>query len=283
MRWCWATAKMTSSVPNQVFVETSESSAEKVDLTRKRKSREAAKERRRRSKYSRTDNSVAARTAYSRHDGDITPSEVTDDVSPQHLQELKDSFYSTKVRLTTEEAGKLQEETKEQTGSEVWIRERMKHITASRAGGILKMKKTTRRSKKVEEILYSKFKGNQTTAYGMNMEDTTRQQYTEYQHQRGHTGLQTRKVGLVVNVQSPWLGASPDDKVLDPSASQPLGIAEYKNPYSAKDLTLHEACNTIKAFCLEKQRENAQVAHKLKRRHDYYYQIQCQMYCCNVD
>ena len=82
----------------------------------------------------------------------------------------------------------------------------------------------------------------------MNTEDTTKQQHTEYQHQRCHTGLQTRKVGLVVNVQSPWLGASPDDKVLDPSGSQPLGIAEYKNPYSTKDLTLHEACNTIKAF-----------------------------------
>ena len=40
----------------------------------------------------------------------------------------------------------------------------MKRITVSRTGDILKIKKTTRRSKKVEEILYSKFKGNQATA-----------------------------------------------------------------------------------------------------------------------
>ena len=126
-----------------------------------------------------------------------------------------------------EQAGKLEEETREQSGSEVWIRERMKRITASRVGGILKMKKTTRRSKKVEGILYSRFKGNEATMYGTNMEETTRKQYTAFQHQMGHEGLKTSRVGLVVNVQTPWLGASPDDKVLDPSASQPFGIAEY--------------------------------------------------------
>ena len=50
----------------------------------------------------------------------------------------------------------------------------MKRMTASQVGGILKMKKTTRRSKKVEEILYSKFKGNCATMYGTNMEETSR-------------------------------------------------------------------------------------------------------------
>ena len=262
--------KMTSSSPNQVFVDTAESSAKKVEQTRKRKSTEVAKESRRRSKYSRTDNSVAARKAYSRHDDDITPNEITGDISSDHLEELKDSCYRTNVCLTMEQAGKLEEETREQSGSEVWITERMKRITASRVGGILKMKKTTRRSKKVEGILYSKFKGNQATMYGTNMEETTRQQYTAFHHQMGHEGLKTSRAGLVVNVQTPWLGASPDDKVLDPSASQPFGIAEYKNPYSARDLTLHEACHATKAFCLEMQEHNGNVTYKLKRRHDYY-------------
>ena len=57
-----------------------------------------------------------------------------------------------------------------------WIKERMKLITASQVGGILKMKKTMKRSRKVhvEEILWSKFKGNQATLYGTHMEDTAR-------------------------------------------------------------------------------------------------------------
>lgn len=49
-------------------------------------------------------------------------------------------------------------------------------------GGILKMKKTTKRARKVQEILYSRFKGNQATLYGTNMENIARQQYVTYQN-----------------------------------------------------------------------------------------------------
>ena len=44
--------KMTNSLPNQVFIDTVESCAKKVETTRKRKATEKAKESRRRSKYS---------------------------------------------------------------------------------------------------------------------------------------------------------------------------------------------------------------------------------------
>jgi len=59
--------------------------------------------------------------------------------------------------------------------------------------------------------------------------------------------------GLVISIDNPWLAASPDDKVYDPNAAQSLGVAEYKNPYTARDLTLQEACDTIKTFCLERR------------------------------
>lgn len=79
-------------------------------------------------------------------------------------------------------------------------------------------------------------------------QDTARQQYVAYQHQNDHTGLQTTQTGLVVSINNPWLAASPDNKVHDPSASPSLGIAEYKNPYSARDLSLAEACDQIIYF-----------------------------------
>lgn len=91
-----------------------------------------------------------------------------------------------------------------------------KRITASRVGGRQKVK-MTRRSRKVEEILYSKFRGSQAAVYGTNMEDTARQQYVAYQHQKGHAGLRTSRVSLVISVESLWLAASPDNKVYDPS------------------------------------------------------------------
>ena len=146
----------------------------------------------------------------------------------------------------------------------MWMRERKKRITASLTGSILKMKKTTKRSKRIEQILYSKFRGNQATVYRTNMEDTARQQYVTYQHQKGHVDLKTHRVGLVISVDNPWLAASPDDKVLDPDTAEPTGVVEYKNPYSARDLTLDEACNNLKTFCLERQEQHGQVTYHIQ-------------------
>ena len=106
----------------------------------------------------------------------------------------------------------------------------MKGITVSWVGGILKMKKTMKRSRKVAEIVYSKFKGTQATLCRVHMEDTARQEYVMYQNLKGHVGLTTHRVSLVISTDNPWLATSPDDKVCDPKAAQSLGVAEYKNP-----------------------------------------------------
>lgn len=44
-------------------------------------------------------------------------------------------------------------------------------------GAIAKMRSTTKRAKKVENLLYTKFKGNAATRYDMVMEETTKQDY----------------------------------------------------------------------------------------------------------
>ena len=244
---------------------------------RERPCTDEAKTKRRQSKYSRTDDSVAARNAYSRHDNGIEPDDVCDDVSPEHLTELKKTYYNSKVVVTKEEAEDLERDTREQNESELWMTERRKRLTASRIGSIAKMKRTTKRSSKVQQILYSTFRGNAATRYGIQMEDVARQQYITHQQQQGHSGLKTEKTGLIVSVENPWLAASPDDRVLDPLANPPCGLAEYKNPFSAKDLTLSEACKTVPSFCLEKIEDT----YRLKRQHDYYHQVQCQLHCDN--
>ena len=71
-----------------------------------------------------------------------------------------------------------------------------------------------------------------------------------------------------------WLAATPDGLVHDPSDSQhPTGLLEIKNPYAAKDKDFTEACRTS-SFCLEKGNSL-----RLKHQHNYYYQVQCQLYC----
>lgn len=141
-------SKMTDSSPNRIFIDTAKHSTKKAENDRKRKATEYAKKQRRRSKYSQTDDTIAARRAYSRHDDTILP-DVTDDVSPEFLQELKMGYYQTKVVVTKDEAEKIERSTREQASSEVWKSERRKRLTASKVAAIAKMRKTTKRSKKV--------------------------------------------------------------------------------------------------------------------------------------
>ena len=63
-----------------------------------------------------------------------------------------------------------------------------------------------------------------------------------------------------------------------PSTSDIFGLVEYKNPYSVRDKSIDEACR-CKNFCLQKKENNDEIQYTLKKRHDYYYQVQCQMYC----
>jgi hypothetical protein len=107
-----------------------------------------------------------------------------------------------------------------------------------------------------------------------------RDQYVKYQRQNGHPGLEVQSAGLVISHTNPWIAASPDDRVQDPTVTPPKGLAEYKNPYSARLMTLLEACSKLKSsFCLEKYDANGIPKFRIKKRHDYYFQVQAQMYC----
>ena len=273
---------MAQSLPNQVYINVAKNSAKNVDNDRKRKSTEEAKESRRRSKYMHTDDTLAARKAYSRHDDGAIPDEVTEDIPAEHLKKLTFlkkltmSFYNTKVVVNDKKAKEIEKCTRGQADDERWMVERRLRLTVSRVGSIIKMRSTTKRSKKVEELLYRKFRGNEATCYGSTKEETTIQQYITYQHANGHSGLKVTKCGLFVSVDNPWLAASPDGLVNDPDYGQ--GLLEIKNPYSAREKTLAEA-STHAAFCL-KANDNK---YKLKTKHDFYYQIQCQLYCVNLD
>lgn len=268
--------EMTNYSPSKVFTDTAQRSAKKASSEKKRKATDEVKQKRRLSKYSRNNESAQARKAYSRHDGGISPADVDNDVSPDHLEALKKGFYETKVVVTPEEAEQIEQQTQGQADSQVWISERRKRLTASVIGGIAKMRSTTKKAKRVESLLYTRFRGNAATRYGTSMEDRTKVQYETYQRQHGHPGLKVENCGLFISQDNPWLAATPDGLVTDPSdATQPLGLVEIKNPYTARSQTLMEASQKS-SFCLEEKNNSS---FRLKIRHDYYYQVQTQLYC----
>ncbi len=73
-----------------------------------------------------------------------------------------------------------------------------KWLTASVAGGIEKMKKNNNKSKKVQALLYSTFKGNQEIRYGTSMEAVSIHQNISHNQQQDHN-FRVEKCGLFIS------------------------------------------------------------------------------------
>ena len=242
--------KMTGDYPNEVFVDAADLSAKRVEKDRERKATVKAKASRRKSKYSHHDNSVTARRAYTRHDGLVETEDIENDILPEYLDQLKMSYYSAKV-ISTYEKDLIEEQSREQSNCSLWAEDLTERITASRVGSIARMKKTTKMGNKYE-LLYSTFRGNKATMYGILIEDKTREDYLAYQHKENHPALTITKYGLVVSMANPWLAASPDGVVHDPNSTLCESLVECKAPFSLKQQTIEEAYLTKKSLCLEK-------------------------------
>ena len=82
--------------------------------------------------------------------------------------------------------------------------------------------------------------------------------------------------GLFVNPSFPWLGASPDGLVEDPSMKC-FGLLEIKCPYTHPFSTIEEPCSDPSFFA---SIINGNVT--LKQDHKHYHQIQGQMASCQT-
>ena len=151
-----------------------------------------------------------------------------------------------------------------------------KRLTSSNVGCIAKRRATTKVNSTVKKLLYSKFEGNTATKWGLLQEESTNGKYLE-EKRKTSPDITTCQSGLVISLENPWLAASPDGLVYDPSEDPPHGIVEFKNPYTTRNNTLHEAANTKKGFCLDFDEKTGKLT--LNKHHDYYYQVQCTMYC----
>lgn len=89
----------------------------------------------------------------------------------------------------------------------------------------------------------------------------------------GHQDIATSPSGFIVHDSFGWLGASPDAYITDPISSCPEGIAEFKCPYSKRDVDPLLACDDPSFYCTR----SGDSIH-LKHTHAYYHQVQLQLY-----
>ena len=154
-----------------------------------------------------------------------------------------------------------------------WFAARRYRITASNFGLIYRRKPDTAPDALVANLLDQRQVTSPAIKWGEH-ETKALKTYIQHQHRTGHTELTVCPVGFHVSISHPFLGASPDGGVYDPSTiGEPYGFAEVKCPFKHRDSTLQMACSDPH-FCSELT-STGEI--HLKRKHPYYYQIQGQM------
>ena len=86
------------------------------------------------------------------------------------------------------------------------------------------------------------------------------------------TPVKDLKSGFVVCLDMPFVGCSPDGRVVDFGCHDHFGLAEAKCPETKFQVTPLDACQDPNFFC---EAVNGQC--KLKKNHAYYTQVQGQM------
>ena len=115
------------------------------------------------------------------------------------------------------------------------------------------------------------------TDWGQKYEKVAIEQYLKSQRPRHANILEVTDSGIVINPKWPFIGASPDGIVDCYCCGK--GVLEIKCPYSHRHESIEAAASNDPNFCLKKDEDLLYLDHK----HAYYYQVQTQMFVCNVE
>ena len=132
-----------------------------------------------------------------------------------------------------------------------------------------------RRKKTFEPLIRAKLSQHHISTpaiqYGTRHESTAVSNYVQHKQEEISLKFVVEDSGLIINVAKPWLAASPDGTVDDPTAG--CGLLEVKCPYKCRNKSFAEAVKDSTFFLTHKDE-----MFKLKVSHQYYYQVQFQLY-----
>ncbi|KAM7304091.1 uncharacterized protein ISCGN_013991 [Ixodes scapularis] len=185
----------------------------------------------------------------------------------QSLSDAETSLLQELV-LTPAGARRLEKNSRQQAKSATWRAARKDRLTASSFGVVLMRESWTaiglRNLVQVRDL--SRVRAIQ---HGIKHEPQAVQHYRRALHSLGHD-VEISACGLLVDPACPWLGASPDRLVYDPTEAVPHGVVEVKCPYTIWDCAEPDS----KSFYMVK--DSAGV-YRLSRDHHYYFQLLGQM------
>ena len=154
-----------------------------------------------------------------------------------------------------------------------WFVHRKFRLTASNFGLIINRKKQPTEAF-LRNIFQRRDLGNVASIkHGKRNESTARALYA-YDMQKKNRNFTVYETGLVVNPSLPFLGASPDGKVFDPTEVEPFGLLEIKAPFTWRNNSFLEACQDNNFMC---HVVDGQPRLKVNHKSGYYAQIQGQL------
>ena len=169
---------------------------------------------------------------------------------PTVIAALKKTIQAFKANLevSPEKAHEIELNTRQQRLCPLWFSMRQYRITSSMFGSVLSRMVNTPSGSLVLRIIRPQNFSTPATKFGIENEKIALEQYVAYQHSHGQPYLVVSPSRLLINSSYPYLGASPDGAVYNPSnIEQPF---EIKCPYTNKTHTPTEACSTS-GFCCD--------------------------------
>ncbi|XP_012695271.1 uncharacterized protein LOC105911042 [Clupea harengus] len=205
------------------------------------------------------------------HSGDAEASRPKSEAVPLGI--------GVKVDRATVQSVEIQ--TRGQSKNPKWFSWRQNRITASTAHRVSHSRFVSGQSKTPPESYMTAILGEgsniktRAMAWGIEHEAQAALIYQRLKSKTLGRPVKVQECGLFIDPQRAWLAASPDGIVEDKKTGERLLCLEVKCPYKHRENTVREACLQDSAFCLELGDEGQ--TYRLKTKHSYYTQVQCQM------
>ena len=187
-----------------------------------------------------------------------------------HQYQLKNNEEQLLKHLTCDKKtiNDIEARTRDQAKSPEWVNQRKFRLTASNFGLVKNRKRN--HENLVKNLINPKSFSSRHTAHGKKYESVAVRKYEKFMQDSGNPVI-VQKSGFVVDMDCPFLGASPDGKIIDLGCSEKYGILEIKCPETKFEVTPLDACSDP-AFYLE----DMDGIPTLKKSHSYYDQVQGQ-------
>ena len=187
--------------------------------------------------------------------------------------ELLAKCIQVQLNISADQIKLVEETTRAQSKGTAFFKHRAGRIGASISGAVLHTNLSLPSQSLIKTICYPSLYKLNTTAvkHGCKHEDAAIQAY-ETVVKKSHTNFQVKKCGLFINQEYPFLHATPD--FLTSCDCCGLGCGEVKCPLCTQDANF-ENYAALRTSCLVTTDGGG---FKLKRSHNYYFQVQQQLF-----